>query len=685
MNQAIAILKLEADEALIPEAEKLLAETRLPSGVTLGKRRLRSTDPQALFESVSSIVDRAYRHGRRATMGSRGKMGFRAGIAVDADPEEGMLRATSLCGAAAPHVILADEAFVQSLDPLRGLPFDRTSPQTIDGCTAYATFAPDQRDCFVIMPMGMADSEVRARSERVLNDLVHPACKALGLRPIAPTRQAGEQISIDVFGALHLSTLVVAYLGETPWNPNVMIEVGYRLAVGRPLVLLASEPPPFDLGNRRAVFLTDGWPRRPEPLIRELTDAMQDRLENGVEGSDLYPTAEIEVDERNVPEERKRHRIAAVSEATATLFGLPREILVGMSPTDLITHLGELIGDQAQFDAFQEEQGDLYTQLASLGLGMATTQRRTNVSATVPLTFFTHPDRTFNGRAFLPYVISQSRRPGLSSTQRVVYVEVTHAVRRRTFRRHGEVRMCELNNRNGGLAFELYARSYDEILTRLTNYREVRDRHVRRIVAHCSGGAITARILDLGAGTGNVTIPLVEHGFDVCAIDLSQAMLDRLSAKLSAHPGSRLHVERRDCRSLRTFGDGSFDAVTMSLVLFAIGERGAARDALAEATRVLKPGGLLIVTEPKSTFRLEPLVEQAEAELRNVPEWPSLQRHWDTVRQANSIINPEGSDFLPAEEIYDLLRSGFEGLDACDAYQGNCWTLTGRKVAACTR
>ena len=41
------------------------------------------------------------------------------------------------------------------------------------------------------------------------------------------------------------------------WNPNVMVEVDYRLAIEKPLVILAPRGLSFDLANRCMVMLPD--------------------------------------------------------------------------------------------------------------------------------------------------------------------------------------------------------------------------------------------------------------------------------------------------------------------------------------------------------------------------------------------------------------------------------------------
>ena len=64
--------------------------------------------------------------------------------------------------------------------------------------------------------------------------------------------------------------------------------------------------------------------------------------------------------------------------------------------------------------------------------------------------------------------------------------------------------------------------------------------------------------LDLGTGTGRVTISLARAGFDVYGIDLSPAMIARANEQASA-AGARLHLS---CNDMRDFDLGrTFDLV----------------------------------------------------------------------------------------------------------------------------
>lgn len=99
-------------------------------------------------------------------------------------------------------------------------------------------------------------------------------------------------------------------------------------------------------------------------------------------------------------------------------------------------------------------------------------------------------------------------------------------------------------------------------------------------------GGTDRRILDIGGGSGRMSVPLSSRHFVVLS-DLSPTMLERVSS----HAGPRLKLVVADAGSL-PFDDGEFDYVLSIDVLPHLPNPGAA---LAEARRVLRPGGRLIV------------------------------------------------------------------------------------------
>ncbi len=97
-------------------------------------------------------------------------------------------------------------------------------------------------------------------------------------------------------------------------------------------------------------------------------------------------------------------------------------------------------------------------------------------------------------------------------------------------------------------------------------------------------------VLDAGSGTGNLTVLLRRSGARAVGLDFSP---EALSAHRRKDPGARLL--RASLEQELPFGDGTFDRVVCASVLFSL-SAGGVRTALREFARVLRPGGLLLVT-----------------------------------------------------------------------------------------
>src|SRR5689334_5947876 len=96
------------------------------------------------------------------------------------------------------------------------------------------------------------------------------------------------------------------------------------------------------------------------------------------------------------------------------------------------------------------------------------------------------------------------------------------------------------------------------------------------------------RVLDVGCGTGRLTRFIAERvgaNGDVVGVD---PLPDRI--ELARSRGSAARFEIRQAEDLGAFADASFDVVCMASVLHWIVDKA---KALAEAQRVLKPGGRL--------------------------------------------------------------------------------------------
>ncbi|HWA53120.1 MAG TPA: class I SAM-dependent methyltransferase [Solirubrobacterales bacterium] len=150
-----------------------------------------------------------------------------------------------------------------------------------------------------------------------------------------------------------------------------------------------------------------------------------------------------------------------------------------------------------------------------------------------------------------------------------------------------------------------FSAAYDRLL------RGTEEAGLREIRRECLASA-TGRTIDIGAGTGANLSLFPSAVSELVLAEPDPHMLSRLRARLdTAPPGTE--VVQAGAEAL-PFEDASFDTAVFTLVLCTVPNPSAA---LAEAARVLKPGGRLL------------FVEHVRAEDPGLARWQDrLERPW---------------------------------------------------------
>jgi ubiquinone/menaquinone biosynthesis C-methylase UbiE len=103
-------------------------------------------------------------------------------------------------------------------------------------------------------------------------------------------------------------------------------------------------------------------------------------------------------------------------------------------------------------------------------------------------------------------------------------------------------------------------------------------------------------ILDVGCGSGWCLRALVEAGVEPARLHGVDIQPERIASARQDLPGAEIAIG--DARNLR-FPEDSFALVIQLTLLSSLGTHRAIREALGEAVRVLAPGGLLLIYEPR--------------------------------------------------------------------------------------
>lgn len=184
------------------------------------------------------------------------------------------------------EVFKANCKFLEIESGLKGIPIPSANG-SVKGIDVRVLGQPQgkfDKTAFVIMPFAEKGKQVRSAGffDEVLKSLITPAGNAAGFGVITARREDSDIIHHTIINQLLNAELVIADL--TDHNPNVLFELGIRLAKDKPVVLIKSKDTGaiFDVDNMMRVYPYDQnlWSTTVEADVKGLTDRINGTWEN---------------------------------------------------------------------------------------------------------------------------------------------------------------------------------------------------------------------------------------------------------------------------------------------------------------------------------------------------------------------------------------------------------------------
>jgi len=263
-----------------------------------------------------------------------------------------------------------------------------------------------------------------------------PACEALDFSPLRADQIAGPERIPVITQHLSSAPLAVAYMGNASsnWNGDVMLEIGYRLSTGLPLVMISECPEsladgrlpsfkellPFHLLNKTIVTVPSAPQEGVDRLVEEIKTALDEKPRDN--WNTIHPIIEIKFS--NLKEDLT---LTYVSPDAKALFGLNESIVPDLEA--MRRKFKERMSD-VQYDAYYDERLQILRRIQDEGMGLGDPEKPCRIpSPRVPIIFKEQLHALHDKPVgYLPLIIRYSMSRGTIQL-RILYVEVSTSLR----------------------------------------------------------------------------------------------------------------------------------------------------------------------------------------------------------------------------------------------------------------
>jgi len=217
----------------------------------------------------------------------------------------------------------------------------------------------------------------------------------------------------------------------------------------------------------------------------------------------------------------------------------------------------------------------------------------------------------------------------------------------------------------------VYASSYDAVLTGFAPYQQL----IKQVVNAVPPDA--GPVLELGAGTGNVTQELLSRRYTVTAVENNPYMLEKMASK-GLRSDRKLTVLFDSVQNGSFRGMGPFDAVVAVNVAYALDDPLGCFRRVSDA---LRPGGMFALSTTHSGSTLDALLSAIEDDLVSSGKMEQYREHYERLVKVNRTIGRTIAHRYSLEEYTDWLKlAGFETVRSESAYLDAVQVIHARKL-----